>query len=277
MIAWRAAGLAVMATVLATQGRAADPALAGPGMTWESIRSLPDFSGWWQWVPAEVDTPRSPQGVALAPPQPMTTAPLRPEIVRPLLESALRLQNVTAGRQEERSLLDVAATCRPPRFNGINGTYGSKFEVLFTPGRVTVINEEGLVRRAALGVSMLSDPVPINAGTSVARWEGDVLVIETDGSGLERRGGPFILGTQFKAVERFRLVAPDELQVQLHLEAPEAFTRPFEKTLTYRRDHGHTFIDAVSCDPQDRSFDHATRRERFDVTPPPGLPPPPED
>lgn len=256
-------------------GEPAAPA-QGPGMTWESLRTLPDFSGWWQWVPDDSDIPRSPQGQPLAPPQPLGRAPLRPEVLAPVMEAVLRLQTVTTNRREERSLLDVAANCRPPRFDGFNGTVESNFEVLFTPGRVTILNEQGLVRRAPLGRALPAKSEPLNGGTSVARWEGDTLVIETDGTGLERRSGPVNLGKDMRTVERFRLVAPDTLEVRLHMTAPDALTGPFEKTFTYRRLRDYQFVDASNCDPDDRSFDHVAGRERFDATPPPDLPPPPE-
>jgi len=46
-------------------------------------------------------------------------------------------------------------------------------------------------------------------------------------------------------------------------------------TLAFRRDREHVFHEASHCAHDDRSVDPETARERFDLTPPADLPPPP--
>jgi hypothetical protein len=45
--------------------------------------------------------------------------------------------------------------------------------------------------------------------------------------------------------------------------------------MIYHRDRGHVFVDDLSCVEDDRSIDPVTGKQRFDLTPPADLPPPP--
>jgi hypothetical protein len=65
--------------------------------------------------------------------------------------------------------------------------------------------------------------------------------------------------------------------VEVHVDAPEILKQPFDTTLMYKRDRNHAFQEANFCVDDDRSFVPATGEQRFDLTPPPGLPPPPSD
>jgi hypothetical protein len=57
--------------------------------------------------------------------------------------------------------------------------------------------------------------------------------------------------------------------------APDALTGPSKTTLAFRRDRDHVFHEASHCAQDDRSIDPKTQRQRFDLTPPADLPPPP--
>jgi hypothetical protein len=67
------------------------------------------------------------------------------------------------------------------------------------------------------------------------------------------------------------------MQIALQMTAPEIFDGVFERTYTFHRDPDHEFTDQNVCTRDDRSIDHATGQQRFDMTPPEGLPPPPSD
>lgn len=58
--------------------------------------------------------------------------------------------------------------------------------------------------------------------------------------------------------------------------APDVYTAPFESTTLYRRDRAHVLQDINFCGDHDRAVDDNTGQERFDMTPPPDLPPPPK-
>ena len=72
--------------------------------------------------------------------------------------------------------------CRPSQFVGYSGGFVESVEFLFTPGRVTLANESGLVRRIYTdGRPLPVDAETTNTGFSVGRWEGQTLVVETVG------------------------------------------------------------------------------------------------
>jgi hypothetical protein len=233
---------------------------AARGMTYASLAQLPDFSGWWYW-----QLPES------GPPYPFMGAPFKPEVVEALQQFLAQLGtdvDINAG---------PSTYCRPPRFFGYNGGFTEAVEFLFTPGRVTITNESGLIRRVDLDDKELpANPVATNVGTSVGRWEGNTLVVETRGI---KGGARFFwgsdVGTGVRVLERMTLKGPDTLEIRMHVTAPDALTAPFENTLLYRRDDDHAFAEGTSCAEDDRSVDVKTGQQRFDMTPPPDLPPPP--
>lgn len=68
-------------------------------------------------------------------------------------------------------------------------------------------------------------------GDSIARWEGDTLVIETTHNPAWARLRPFPVGlvVNFDAriIERFTLIAPNELLYQFTVEDPKVYTGPW--------------------------------------------------
>ena len=74
-------------------------------------------------------------------------------------------------------------------------------------------------------------------GTSIARWEGDVLVIESRGfnskSYLTGTGVPH--SESLRIVERVRMIRPDELRWEITLTDPGVLERPWSTTKRYLR------------------------------------------
>jgi hypothetical protein len=73
------------------------------------------------------------------------------------------------------------------------------------------------------------EPQPWWYGYSVGRWEGDELVVETnnlrDDGWLDVRGSP--LTDQARIVERFRRPTYGKVEIDITIEDPKAYTRPF--------------------------------------------------
>jgi hypothetical protein len=69
---------------------------------------------------------------------------------------------------------------------------------------------------------------------SVGAWEGDALVVRTigfrDGTWLDRNGSP--MTDAAKVTERFRRIDFGRLEVDVTMDDPEAYTRPWTVTLT---------------------------------------------
>jgi len=83
-------------------------------------------------------------------------------------------------------------------------------------------------------------PAPVDSwmGQSVARWEGDTLVIDVTGfndSTWFDRAGNFH-SDQLHVVERYTRTAPDALTYEATIEDPQTFTRPWKISMPlYRR------------------------------------------
>jgi hypothetical protein len=235
-----------------------------PGMTYESIARLPDFGGWWYLDLDPHDVAKS-LGIVFAPYLPV----LKPE----LAERAKALQTLADpdAAQETRP-----GYCSPMVFTGFNGGFEDSVEFLFTPGRVTITSELGLLRRVSLYRPLPADAEESAMGTSVGHWEGSTLVIET--TGLDRNGflmNGVKIGPGARIVERVSLKDKDTLEIARRVVAPEVLTAPSEMTLVFLRDRDHVFHEASHCAKDDRSIDPDSGRQRFDLTPPADLPPPP--
>ena len=97
----------------------------------------------------------------------------------------------------------------------------------------------------------LKDPGPAPTdtwmGQSVARWEGDTLVVVATGfndlSWLDRSGNYH--SDKLRVTERYTRVAPDHLNYEATLEDPDVFTRPWTIAMPlYRRvDKGVQLMD----------------------------------
>jgi hypothetical protein len=177
--------------------------------------------------------------------------------------------------------------CAPPAFTGPlgygmapMGAFPVNFEILASPGRLTLIDELGVVRRLYLRDTPPPDALDeSNAGTSIARWDGNQLVVRT--TGLNSTAKVIIgaagteLGRNARIEERFSMPQPDVLQIVTTVTAPDLYAAPVTATNRYRREANGMMFEIAICSPDDRSFDQATGKERFDATPPGDLPPPP--
>ena len=92
-------------------------------------------------------------------------------------------------------------------------------EFLLTPGKVTIVIEAYTQVRHIYtdGRPLPEDPDPKFHGTSIGRWEGDTLVVETVGfSPLTQLARSVPHSGKMKIVERFRLADPDTMTHRDH-------------------------------------------------------------
>lgn len=176
--------------------------------------------------------------------------------------------------------------CAPSAFTGplgyavAPGIFPVNFEILSSPGRLTLIDELGVVRRLHLRNAPPTDALDeSNAGTSVARWNAAELIVQTTGLNPAAQVvigvGGTELGRNARIEERFSLPQADVLQVVTTVTAPELYAAPVTTINRYRRDTAGMMYEISTCSPNDRSYDLASGKERFDATPPADLPPPP--
>jgi hypothetical protein len=124
------------------------------------------------------------------------------------------------------------------------------FEFLFSPGRVTILAEEGpTIRRVYTdGRPHAVDPDPTYAGDSIGHWEGKTLVVDTTGikakseyfRGIKTSGAAHV-------VERFTRTDSDHLQVDTVVTDPGALTGPWQYSFTYVRSTTD-FTESYYCD-----------------------------
>jgi len=246
---------------------------SAPGMTYESLKDLPDFSGGWVPISGLFAVPSTatangpiPSGIPGSTPLPRE---LKPEIAA---RAAQDLKQLLSGAMIERGY------CEPPTFGGrLPMNAGGSLEILFTPGRVTIATESGLVRRL-----YVRDTAPPGAleesrtGLSLARWEGRTLVVTTTRINRDAKlVGRIGIGANARVVERLSLKDANTLEVESTVTAPEVLTGPLKGVNRYKRARDRLFTEFDICVQGDRSFDAASKAERFDATPPPDLPPPP--
>jgi hypothetical protein len=257
--------LALAGVICTSTAGADEPSDASlPGMTYESIERLPDFSGWWALDLDPNDVAKS-LGIVFAAYTPL----LKPEI-------AERLKAPAAQTNPDAAQPPGLGPCSPMIFTGFNDGFESSVEFLFTPGRVTITNELGMLRRVFLNRPLPADADESAMGTSVGHWEGSTLVVET--TGIDHNGflqSRVKIGRGARIVERISLKDKDTLEIARRVVAPDALTGPSETTLVLLRDRDHVFHEASHCEQDDRSINHATGKQQFDLTPPADLPPPP--
>jgi hypothetical protein len=250
-------GVIALALLSAAAATAAEkPELRG--LTYESIQKLPHWSGWWT-----------------------LNEPFPTEIARlPLPMKKELLERMVAARAQD-SDPDPKRWCRPPQFFGYNGGFVDSVEFLFTPGRVTLTSEGGLIRRIYTdGRALPTDVEDSNTGTSVGHWEGDTLVVETVGIAPKvsfpgRTPGSVPIGKNVRITERITLKDENTLQLEATIVAPDVLTAPDKRTRLYARSNKKTAREVSFCTDSDRSIDPVSGKQRFDMTPPKDLPPPP--
>jgi hypothetical protein len=225
----------------------------------EEKQALPDWSGWWNY------------GQALPTEYVQQPPPMKPESIERIREARAKDLDPDKNRY-----------CRPPDFVGFSGGFIDAVEFLFTPGRVTLTNEGGLIRRIYTdGRPVPQDVEDTNTGTSVGHWEGDTLVVETVGinpkARFPQRGpGSLQIGKNAHITERIHLKDSDTLEFDVTVMAPEVLIAPDHRTRLLKRSRKQSAREISFCVDYDRSFDQTTGKQRFDMTPPADLPPPPQ-
>lgn len=263
--------LATLLTAISSYGWAANPA---PTSRYQALESLPDLSGW--WIPL-VFYPNAPKIEVEDSLGLFATPPLQPEGLKRFQEF---VNAILHNQPVERYGFKSSAFCQPYRFTGV--TYinpESEIEFLVTPGRVTITDEFNQLRRIYTdGRALPNDVEESYTGTSVGRWEGQTLVIDTVGISREASWGwhdvEVPVGPGARSQERLFLREPDILQIDTVVNAPASLTKPYHTVILLHRDRTHETREISWCIDNDRNVDK-NGKQRFDMTPPADLPPPP--
>lgn len=134
---------------------------------------------------------------------------------------------------------EAQAQCLPP---GIPGVMQQPYpiEILFSPGRVTILTEayEQARRIYTDGRPLPADFDLFYNGNSVGFWDGDMLVIDTIGLSPRTNILPGLPHTEASRVhEHVWLQAPGQLMVEFTITNPELLAQPYVTRVAYKLDN----------------------------------------
>jgi hypothetical protein len=197
---------------------------------WQALSKLPDWSG--VWTPAIRD-----QVAQEKTNRPPWTPQVAKQIDHMYAEEA-------AGRP-----FPIIDHCFPTGMPSWMLITHNAFEILFTPGRVTILGEgdgNRLRRIYTDGRPHPADPDPSFHGHSIGHWEQDTLVVDTvavlpqvylavnEAVGVPNNGDMHI-------VEHLHLQGPDTLLDDLDITANKLLSKPWHTTRKYYRQRAQKY------------------------------------
>jgi hypothetical protein len=270
MIAQRALAAAILGVFVASSHLAAqwirNPASSAPrkadgsvdmsAPTPRTADGKPDLSG--IWTSDEID-PRRPN----VPPNPRDATTSRRMVNLGVeLPGGLPYQPWLAALVKQRWAVnakdDPHVKCFPDNFIR---AYGMPHLLKFAqmPGLLIVLNEWNAGYRQVFtdGRPLPEDPTPSWMGYSSAKWSGDTLVVDTiglrDDSWIDWQGS--VVGESAKVREEIRRPDFGHMEIQLTIDDPKAYTKPFTVTIKERLIVEAELIDEI-CLENERSLQH---------------------
>ncbi|HWK54094.1 MAG TPA: hypothetical protein VNR18_06980 [Hyphomicrobiales bacterium] len=146
--------------------------------------------------------------------------------------------------------------CEPPGMPYFM-TMPYSIEFLFTPGKITVMQEAHMMVRRIFtdGRPFPEEPDPGYFGDSRGHWEGDTLVVETRNTRAGQRLGVAGIYNSEDLVIHERLYLdkdnPDTLHLDFTYEDPNVLEQPWHLSHTFRRDRTWEMLEYI-CDENDR-------------------------
>jgi hypothetical protein len=168
------------------------------------------------------------------------------------------LASLVKQRTDNLAIDDPHIRCLPDNFLR---AYGLPFLLKFVhkPGLLVVLNEVNAGYRQVFTDArpLPEDPTPSWQGYSSGKWSGDTLVIDTiglrDDTWIDWSGS--VLTEAAKVREQIRRPDFGHLEIQVTVDDPKAYTRPWTVTLTQRIAVDTELIDEV-CLEGEQSLKH---------------------
>lgn len=135
------------------------------------------------------------------------------------------------GRPSER--------CLPHGVPAMMLTRAYPWKIVQTPGIVIILFHESLHFRQIFtdGRPFPADPAPGWLGYTLGRWDGDTLVADTIGqteqTWLDESGHPH--SEALRVIERFRRRGADAMDVEIAIDDPKAYAKPWTVTVRFER------------------------------------------
>jgi hypothetical protein len=157
----------------------------------------------------------------------------------------MKIRRANGGREDPHTY------CKPPNFPRA-WTLPQYIKVVQTPALMVVLHEFNAAYREVYmdGRPLPKDPNPTWNGYSVGHWEGDTLVIETNGirddMWLDIQGSP--VTESAKVTERLKRVNFGVLQIEISVNDPKAYTRPWSVTIEMAYQADTPMIEEICMD-----------------------------
>ena len=167
-------------------------------------------------------------------------------------------ETLTKQRTKDNRLDDPISRCLPGGIVRMH-THPMLKKVLQLPGLITILNEQNVWYRQIMtdGRPLPVDPLPTWNGYSVGTWEGDTLVVHSngfrDGLWLDANGSP--MTDAAKITERVRRPNFGTLEIAVTVDDAKAYTRPWTVMLKQTIVVDSELLDAV-CQENEKDLSH---------------------
>jgi hypothetical protein len=166
------------------------------------------------------------------------------------------------ARRTEQRVNDPMSRCQPIGPVRLLTWNGPK-KVVQTQGLLLFMNELDTSYRQIFtdGRPLPVDPNPSWNGYSSGKWEGDTLVVQTngfrDGMWLDATGNP--LTDVAKMTERFRRPNFGNMEIEMTVDDPKAYTKPWTVKLTQSIVLDTDLLDFV-CVENEKDISHLSSK-----------------
>jgi hypothetical protein len=196
----------------------------------------PDFSGLWTRTSRKV------------------AADLKP--VQPWVDALVQQRREDLGKDS------MSVNCLPlgPLYIGTRGAdrnIGGMAKMIQTPGLIVILNTDLTYRQIFMdGRALETDPNPSWMGYSVGRWEGETLVVESNGFNDRTWLDNFHPHTEaMRITERYRRPDFGHLEVEVTLHDPTVYAAPWRATISSELAADTELLEYV-CNENTNSREH---------------------
>jgi hypothetical protein len=235
-----------------------------PNLTAPSPRTpdgKPDLSGLWAKA-----SPKYGRNIA---------ADLKPSEILPWARAVVEQRHEDLGKD------GMQVRCLPlgPAYSTSGDSTGSEMvRIVQTPQLIVMLNPDLTYRQIWTdGRKLEPAPNPSWMGYSVGRWEGDTLVVDSNGfnpgTWLDRDGNPHT--EHLRMTERYRRTNFGKLEVEVTLSDPDTYARPWTVKVGADYAADTEMLEWVCNEGASRSLTHwigtASDERRYEVMVPPAV------
>ena len=213
----------------------------------QKVPHIGDLTG--VWYPSSVNTFNFVWTDAQG--QPLNTLPMTP-----WGDEKMKGNHPIGGEYTALTSNDPNFACLPPGVPNVY-THAYPVEILQVPGRAIMFFEYDHLARQIFtdGREHVQDANPTWMGDSIGKWDGDTLVIDSTGfndkTWLDVAGHPH--SEAMRVVERMRRADHNTLMIDITVDDPQAYTKPFKTQRKYILKPAWNIMEYV-CEDNQVSF-----------------------